>query len=94
MRVIARRTIWIERRKLRRPAWIASPIPARRGVDKATDTAKAGLDWAADQADTLRDRNAAFVNAMTDTVAARPLMAIGVAAAVGYLLGRLMRSGD
>jgi ElaB/YqjD/DUF883 family membrane-anchored ribosome-binding protein len=31
---------------------------------------------------------------MTDTVAARPLMAIGVAAAVGYLLGRLMRSGD
>jgi len=67
---------------------------ARRGVDKATDTAKAGLDWAADQADTLRDKNAAFVNAMTDTVTARPLMAIGIAAAVGYLLGRVMRSGD
>ena len=67
---------------------------ARRGVDKATDTAKAGLDWAADQADSLRDKNAAFVNAMTDTVTARPLMAIGVAAAIGYLLGRVMRSGD
>jgi len=67
---------------------------ARRGVDRATETAKAGLDWAADQADTLRDRNAAWMNAMTDTVTARPLMAIGVAAAVGYVLGRIMRSGD
>jgi ElaB/YqjD/DUF883 family membrane-anchored ribosome-binding protein len=67
---------------------------ARRGVDMATDTAKEGLDWAADQADSLRDKNAAFVNAMTDTVTARPLMAIGVAAAIGYLLGRVMRSGD
>ena len=57
-------------------------------------SAKAGLDWAADQADSLRDQNAALVNAMTDTVTARPLMAIGVAAAVGYLLGRIMRSGD
>jgi ElaB/YqjD/DUF883 family membrane-anchored ribosome-binding protein len=67
---------------------------ARRGVDRATESAKAGLDWAADQTDTLRNKNAAFVNAMTDTVTARPLMAIGVAAAVGYLLGRIMRSGD
>ena len=67
---------------------------ARRGVDTATESAKAGLEWASDQAYALRDKNAAFVNAMTDTVTARPLMAIGVAAAVGYLLGRLMRSGD
>jgi ElaB/YqjD/DUF883 family membrane-anchored ribosome-binding protein len=67
---------------------------ARRGMDTATESAKAGLDWASDQADSLRDRNAAWVNAMTDTVTARPLLAIGVAAAVGYLLGRIMRSGD
>jgi ElaB/YqjD/DUF883 family membrane-anchored ribosome-binding protein len=67
---------------------------ARRGVDAATDSAKAGLDWAAVQADALRHKNAALFNAVTDSVTARPLMAIGVAAAVGYLLGRLMRSGD
>ena len=67
---------------------------ARRGVDTATESAKAGLDWASDQAEALRDKNAAWVNAMTDTVTARPMMAIGVAAAVGYLLGRIMRSGD
>lgn len=67
---------------------------ARRGVDTAADTAKAGLDWAADKASQLRDRNEAWVNALTDTVAQRPLVAIGVAAAIGYMLGRLMRSGD
>jgi len=67
---------------------------ARRSVDTATDSAKAGLDWASDQASMLRDRNAAFVNAVTDTVTARPLLAIGVAAAVGYLLGRVLRNSD
>jgi ElaB/YqjD/DUF883 family membrane-anchored ribosome-binding protein len=67
---------------------------ARRGVDTAADTARAGLDWASDQASMLRDRNAAMMNALTDTVTSRPLVAIGVAAAVGYLLGRIMRSSD
>lgn len=67
---------------------------ARRGVDKATDTAKAGIDWASDQAEALRDKNEAFISALSDTVTARPLMAIGVAAAVGYILGRVMSSSD
>jgi ElaB/YqjD/DUF883 family membrane-anchored ribosome-binding protein len=42
----------------------------------------------------LRERNTALVNAVSDSVTARPLVAIGVAAAVGYLLGRVLRSGD
>lgn len=67
---------------------------ARRGVDTATDAAKAGLDWASDRASMLRDRNSALVNAVTDTVSARPLVAIGIAAAAGYLLGRIMRGSD
>ena len=67
---------------------------ARRGVDSATDAAKAGLDWASDRASMLRDRNSALVNAVTDTVSARPLVAIGIAAAAGYLLGRIMRGSD
>lgn len=67
---------------------------ARRGVDTATESAKAGLEWASDQAYALRDRNTALMNAVTDSVTARPLVAIGVAAAVGYLLGRIMRSSD
>ena len=67
---------------------------ARTGVDTATESAKAGLEWASDQAAMLRDRNTALVNAVTDTVTARPLVAIGVAAAVGYLLGRILRSSD
>jgi ElaB/YqjD/DUF883 family membrane-anchored ribosome-binding protein len=67
---------------------------ARRSVDTAADSARAGLDWASEQASTLRDRNAAFVNALTDSVTARPLVAIGVAAAIGYLIGRIMRSGN
>lgn len=67
---------------------------ARKSVDVAADSARAGLDWASDQASMLRDRNAALMNAVTDTVTSRPLVAIGVAAAVGYLLGRIMRSTD
>ncbi len=67
---------------------------ARRSVDSAAESAKAGLDWAADKASTLRDRNSALIDAMTDQVTARPMVAIGIAAAIGYLLGRLMRSGD
>jgi ElaB/YqjD/DUF883 family membrane-anchored ribosome-binding protein len=67
---------------------------ARRTVDSAADSAKAGLDWAADKASTLRDRNTALVNAVTDQVAARPIVAIGIAAAIGYLLGRQMRGSD
>ena len=53
---------------------------ARRGVDTAADAARAGLDWASDQASMLRDRNSALVNAVTDTVSARPLVAIGIVA--------------
>ena len=67
---------------------------ARRSVDSAAESAKAGLDWASDKASQLRDRNSALVNAVTDSVTARPMMAIGVAAAIGYVLGRLMRSND
>jgi ElaB/YqjD/DUF883 family membrane-anchored ribosome-binding protein len=67
---------------------------ARRTVDSAAESAKAGLDWASDKASVLRDRNTALVNAVTDQVTARPMVAIGIAAAIGYLLGRMMRSDD
>jgi len=34
------------------------------------------------------------VNTLTDSVTARPMVAIGIAAAIGYFLGRIMRSND
>jgi ElaB/YqjD/DUF883 family membrane-anchored ribosome-binding protein len=67
---------------------------ARKGVDTAAESAKAGLEWASERASVLRDRNAAIMNVVTDTVTARPLLAIGIAAAIGYLLGRFMRNND
>jgi ElaB/YqjD/DUF883 family membrane-anchored ribosome-binding protein len=67
---------------------------ARRSVDSAAESARAGLDWAADKASALRDRNSALMNAVTDTVSSRPMVAIGIAAAIGYQLGRIMRSND
>jgi ElaB/YqjD/DUF883 family membrane-anchored ribosome-binding protein len=67
---------------------------ARRSVDTAAESAKAGLDWASDKASALRERNAALVDAVTDSVTARPLVAIGIAAAIGYVLGRIMHSND
>ena len=67
---------------------------ARRSVDTAAESAKAGLDWASDKASALRDRNAALMDAVTDSVTARPMVAIGIAAAIGYVLGRIMHSSD
>ena len=67
---------------------------ARRSVDTAAESAKAGLDWASDKASALRDRNAALMDAVTDSVTARPIVAIGIAAAIGYVLGRIMHSSD
>jgi ElaB/YqjD/DUF883 family membrane-anchored ribosome-binding protein len=67
---------------------------ARRSVDTAADKAKQGLDWAADKASELRHRNEAWMNTLTDTVTSRPMMAIGIAAAIGYVLGRLMTGRD
>jgi ElaB/YqjD/DUF883 family membrane-anchored ribosome-binding protein len=67
---------------------------ARRTADTAAESAKAGLDWASDKASVLRERNAALMNTLTDSVTARPMVAIGIAAAIGYVLGRIMRSND
>jgi ElaB/YqjD/DUF883 family membrane-anchored ribosome-binding protein len=67
---------------------------ARRSVDTAAESAKAGLDWASDKASALRERNAALMDAVTDSVTARPMVAIGIAAAIGYVLGRIMHSND
>jgi ElaB/YqjD/DUF883 family membrane-anchored ribosome-binding protein len=67
---------------------------ARRTVDSAAESAKAGLDWASDKASALRERNMALIDTVTDQVTARPIVAIGVACAIGYLLGRMMRSHD
>ena len=67
---------------------------ARRSVDTAAESAKAGLDWASDKASALRERNAVLMDAVTDSVTARPLVAIGIAAAIGYVLGRIMHSND
>jgi ElaB/YqjD/DUF883 family membrane-anchored ribosome-binding protein len=67
---------------------------ARRSVDTAAESAKAGLDWASDKASALRERTAALMDAVTDSVTARPLVAIGIAAAIGYVLGRIMHSND
>jgi ElaB/YqjD/DUF883 family membrane-anchored ribosome-binding protein len=67
---------------------------ARRSVDTAAESAKASLDWASDKASALRERNAALIDAVTDSVTARPMVAIGIAAAIGYVLGRIMHSSD
>ena len=67
---------------------------ARKGVDTAAESARAGVEWASGKASSLRERNAAITAAVADTVTARPVLAIGVAVAVGYLLGRILHSDD
>lgn len=75
------------------------------GMDGVADTARQRLDSGGDparsvltlltrvseRAAALRDRNAALARGVADSVAARPLLAIGMAAAIGYLAGRAIR---
>jgi len=60
-------------------------------VDGVADRASAGTDWASQNVDQLKQKQAEFTRAAGDLIAARPLVALGSALFVGYLLGRMRR---
>ena len=58
-----------------------------RVAEKATPAAEA-LQSAVDQ---TKEKSTRMMEACAESVRAQPLLAIGIAAAIGYLAGRLMR---
>ena len=62
-----------------------------QALERSRDRAAAATDWATETAETI-DRNGSEASqALRDAVRNRPLTAIGVAAAIGYLLVRIAR---
>lgn len=65
---------------------------ANQVVDKAAASAAPAVDWLSDQGESL---NATQKKLVTDTsayIAANPLMSVGMAVLVGFLMGRLIRN--
>lgn len=62
-----------------------------RWSEAALDTAERWSDSAADYADRVGDRGAELVEGTRDYIAAHPLRTLGIAAAAGFLIGRMLR---
>jgi ElaB/YqjD/DUF883 family membrane-anchored ribosome-binding protein len=64
---------------------------AHRTVDKVAEAAGPAADWIAKSTSELRARQAELADVCRLQVRERPLAAIGIAFAVGYLLARVLR---
>jgi hypothetical protein len=64
---------------------------AHRTVDKVADAAGPAADWIAQNTSQLRNLQAEFLDDCRVRVRERPLAALGIAFAVGYLLARVLR---
>jgi ElaB/YqjD/DUF883 family membrane-anchored ribosome-binding protein len=60
-------------------------------VDKVAQAAAPAADWLNQSAAQLRQQQEQLVDGSRSYIRERPLVAIGVALAAGYLVGRLMR---
>ncbi len=63
----------------------------RDTVDAVSDRTSAARDWASETADAARRAPAELADTGADYIKASPYLAIGLAAAVGYVLGRATR---
>jgi len=60
-------------------------------VDTIAQRTHAASDWASHKYDAVSEAPSALVESGAEYIKARPYAAIGVAVAVGYILGRLQR---
>ena len=63
---------------------------AHRNIDKAADVAAPAADWVAEKAQAARVTQKELVDNTANYVSANPFKSIGIAAAVGFVLGRLI----
>jgi len=64
---------------------------AHQAVDKAANAAAPAADWLSDKSAQLRITQKKVVDDTCNYVSANPLKAVGIAAAIGFILGRLAR---
>jgi ElaB/YqjD/DUF883 family membrane-anchored ribosome-binding protein len=64
---------------------------AHQAVDKAASTAAPAVDWISDKSAQLRSTQKKVVDDTCNYVSANPLKAVGIAAAIGFVLARLAR---
>lgn len=60
-------------------------------IDKVADKATPAVEWAEQKTMEIRDRSSQFAETWSSYVRAQPLVSVGAALAVGYLIGRLSR---
>ncbi len=64
---------------------------AHQTVDKVAQAAAPAADWISDNAEQLRRQQEQLLEGARSYVRDRPLVAVGVALAAGYLIGRMSR---
>lgn len=67
---------------------------AHQAVDSLSDYGGKAEERIRNTAQTATDRSREYVNQLQRYVEDHPMMAIGIAAAAGFVVGMLMRSGD
>ncbi len=60
-------------------------------IDKVADKATPAVEWAEQKTMEIRDRSSQVAETWSSYVRAQPLVSVGAALAVGYLIGRLSR---
>lgn len=73
------------------PAIDRAAQAAHQTVDKVAEAAAPAADWINQNAQQLKQQQEALLDGCRDYVRDRPLVAVGVALAAGYLAGRLAR---
>ena len=64
---------------------------AHQTIDKVAQAAAPAADWLNQNAEQLKQQQEALIEGCRTYVRDRPLVAVGVAIAAGYLIGRLAR---
>lgn len=73
------------------PALERASTAAHRTIDKVADAAAPAAQWAAESGKQLATKSTELTEVASEYVRGRPLVAIGGAIAIGYLIGRLTR---
>jgi ElaB/YqjD/DUF883 family membrane-anchored ribosome-binding protein len=64
---------------------------AHQAVDRAANAAVPAADWLGDKSEQLRNTQKKMLDDTCNYVSANPLRSVGIAAGIGFLLGRLVR---
>jgi ElaB protein len=64
---------------------------AHRGVDKVAGAAAPAAEWLGKAAGKLKQKRRELINGGSEQVRAKPLTYVGMALAIGFLVGRVIR---